>query len=561
MKNNPKISVTAALLKKQWIEKTYPYKRKNFDIAGFFLKLAVAAVLVAAFVVFFGRFTDVYKVIMTDYRPDPVSRVRELLTAVYTVIIVFMTAGAVSLVNRELFAADDIKIFSAMPVSARSVFAAKLVHIYFSQLAVSAVMVITVNVTIAWHVPQTGAFYAVTALTCFIMPLISIALGCILALPFRFLKKFVDGKYILIFIIVTAVAAALLYLYSIVLGAVKGLLVNGGEIKRFFSEARMNSISAAVSFMYPANWIADLAVGKNVAAASLWIILVIAACVTLSMLIIGNILRTALQSRFTGRARKSSRGRKFPAQRNAFFALVKKEFLVIFRTPSYMFSYLSMAIVLPLMVYFCMSVGSSMVQGLVGLDVNLELALFLTLLFGALTNVFCATNVSRDGEMFYAVKALPLGCRTVMFSKVFLCMAVAAFSQLISAALLAFTGFISWPVAVFLFFTGSLFGFVHICVATRYDLNHARFSTEEDGEINQSSAVSAIVLIGLFVSAFVGCAVFVLRIVMLLRNRDLVWLTYLFAGGVAAVAAVLAYLYFIIRLEKRFNSLEGGNFR
>lgn len=551
-------SVTRALLKKQWTEKIYPYKRGNFDVVGFFLKLLIAAALIAVFVIFFGKFIDIYKIIMTKNQPDVSSRAHELLTLVYGVIILFMTVGAVSAVNRELFAADDIKIFSAMPVGARPVFISKIISIYISQLVVATVMILTVNVTVALHTGQGGAFYAVTVLSCFITPLLTIALGSVLALPFRYLKKLLDGKYIVIFVLITAVAGVLFYLYSIILGAVKDLLL-GESLKYFFNEARMNAIGRAVKYMYPSKWLADLAVGRNVAAASVGISVLIVVCAVVSMVIISGILRIALQSRFSGSVSYKGREKKISKPRGGFFALVKKEFLIIFRTPSYMFSYFSMALIMPLMVYFCMSVGSSMVVNLVGLDLNTELALFLTLLFGALTNVFCATNISRDGQMFYTVKALPLGCRKVMFSKIFLCMAVTAFSQLVSALLLAATGFVVWHVAAFLFFTGSLFGFVNICVATRYDFNHARFSTEEDGEIIESSnAISAIIVLGLVISAIVGGAVFLLRIGMLLRNVDLYWLSYLAAGGAAVISAVFAYIYFITGLDKKYYAFEGG---
>lgn len=556
---NKECPVTGALLRKQWIEKTYPYKRGNFDVVGFILKLLIAAALIAVFFVFFGKFTDIYKVIMTAGQPDVTSRAHELLTIVYTVIIVFMVIGAISQINGELFAADDIKIFSAMPVGARAIFISKLATIYLFQLIIATVMVVTVNVTVALHIPQNGAFYAATVLTCFLLPLLTIALGSIFALPFRYLKKFLDGKYLLVFISVTAIAGVLFYIYSIILGAVKDLLL-GDSLKYFFNEARMNAIGRAVKYMYPAKWIADLALGRNLVWGSLGISALIVVCALLSMAIIRRILLVALQSRFSGSSRYVGRKKKMSAPRSGFFALVKKEFLIIFRTPSYMFSYFSVAVIMPLMVYFCMSIGASLVRNLVGLELNMELGLFLTLLFGALTNVFCATNVSRDGEMFYTVKALPLSFKQVMFSKIFLCMAVTALSQAVSAVLLISTGFVAWYAGIFLFGVGMLFSFVHICVATRYDFNHARFSTEEDGEIKESgNVVSTIIILGLLISVITGGAVFLIRIVMLLRNLDLFWLSYLIAGLAAVLSAALACLYFMLRLGKKYYAFEGGS--
>lgn len=397
-----------------------------------------------------------------------------------------------------------------------------------------------------------------TVPACFVLPLITIAIGSVLALPFNLLSRFLQSKFVINFILVTAIAGGLFYLYSIILGGVKEMLL-GDSLRYFFNEARMSAIAGAVSYMYPAKWFADMFTGTEYLVSGLGIVAVLAVCLVLSVVIINYILRGALQSRVAGTQRFIRRSKPLSSCKSGFFALVKKEFLLIFRTPSYMFSYFSVAVIMPLMVYFCMSISSSLVTTLVGLECNPELALFLTLLFGALTNVFCATNISRDGQMFYTVKAMPFGYKTVFFSKVFLCMLVTVVSQLATAVLLASTGYLVWYSALFIFMVGTLFGFVHVCVATRYDFNHARFSTEDDGEIKESdNVVSALIVLGLLVSVLVGGAVFVIRLIMLLFNSDFGYATYLIASGAAVVSSVLAYLYLIGKLGKKYYEFEGG---
>lgn len=558
MRDKLDLRLVRTLLKKQWIERTYGYKRGNFDIVGFILRLLLIAAFMAVFIIFFGKFTDIYISIKTDNALNVNKRAFELFTMVYTVIIVFMTISAVSQINREIFAADDVKIFSAMPVGAKSLFVAKLLIIYFSQLTVAIIAVLAVNITIAIHVPQTSLYYLFTALTCILLPLITIAIASVLALPFNMIKRLLQGRFVITFILVTAIAGVLFYAYSIILGAVKDMLL-GDSLRYFFDEKKMNAIGFATSIMYPAKWLANIMTGTDRLLSGVWILITLAVCIVLSMVLIRYILQGALQSRIAGTTSYIKRGKTISKRSGGFWALVKKDFLLIFRTPSYMFSYFSVAVIMPLMVYFCMSIGSSLVLNLVGLECNLELSIFLTLLFGALTNVFCATNVSRDGEMFYSVKALPLSYKTVFFSKIFLCMAVTALSQMASAILICCTGFVPWYVSLFLFFTGTLFSFVHICVATRYDFNHARFSTEDDGEIKESgNVISTIIVLGMLISIAVGGAVFIVRILMLLRQIDLGYLSYLIAGGSAIVAAVIAYLYFIRKLGDKYYEFDGG---
>lgn len=560
MKEKTDFSLIRTLLKKQWLERTYGFKRGNFDIVGFILRAAIAAAFVAVFVIFFGRFTDIYTVIKTNRQLNVTMRVSELLTIVYTLIIVFMTIGAISQINRQIFAADDIKLFSAMPVGAKSLYISKLLTIYLGQFVYGALVVLTVNITIAAHTPQGWTFYLLTGLTCLLLPLVTIAIGSLLALPFHLLKEFLKEHFIINFVLVTALAGLLFFLYSRILIGVKEMLF-GDSLRYFFSERVMNRIDRATSFMYPAKWLSNLMLGLNVVWSTVGIVITLAVCLVVSMIIIRGIMGRALQSRMAGSTHYIKRGGRVGSMHTGFFALVKKEFLLIFRTPSYMFSYFSVALIMPLMVFFCMDTAVPLIERLVGInDCNLELAIFLTLLFGALTNVFCATNVSRDGAMFYSVKALPLSCKKVFFSKVCLCMAVTVLTQLASAITLMASPYLAVGDGFFLFVVGTAFSFVQICVATRYDFNHAKFSTEDDGEIKESSnVVSTLIVLGLITSVLVGGIVVLIKVYAKLKNVPNPYLTYIIAGAAAAIAAVLAGLYFIIGLEKKYYSFEGGS--
>ncbi len=574
-------ALIGALLKKQRIESLYRYRRGKFDAIGFLLSLALVATIVALFVVFFGKFVGIYLQIKgvfsiegVENRPDFHYELRlyELMTLVYAVVFVFMTIGAVTKINRQIFDADGARLYSAMPIDSTSLYIAKICTIYLSQLLTSVLIVLTVNVTAAVNAAQFVAldwrYYVVSVATCFLLPLLTIAIGSLLALPFGAVKRFLKDKFALNFVLVTALTCVAFYVYSLILTAVKQMLL-GDELKYFFDETKMTAIVGMVRCMYPVKWLVDLTlsglnpaslhIGHGALVAGLGIAGVSVICVALSLFMLRMMLQRALQSRnaaggsFVKRAGDISRGK------HGFFALVKKEFLLIFRTPSYMFSYLSVAVVMPLMVYFCMSVGASLMESLVGLKTDLELALFLTLLFGALTNVFCATNVSRDGEMFYSVKAYPLSHKSVFFSKIFLCMIVTALSQLANAILLISTGSVVWYAGLFVFFVGTAFGFVNVCVATRYDFNHAHFSTDEDGEIKESNGVvSTIIVFGVLTAFLVGGLLFIMRVMTSLRQIELGYLTYVVGSAASIICAGLAYLYFVGKLGKKYYKFEGG---
>lgn len=557
-KRGVKTRTVRALLRKGREERRSQFKAGRFDLLGSLLRLVLVAAIVALFVVFFGQFVEMYTAVKSAGKTDIMGRSVELLTVLYTAVLLGMVIGGIGQLGRELFNSDDMKIFSAMPINARTLFVAKLISIYKGQLGIALVAVLTINATFAWKVGVTVAFWLMTAVICLLLPLITIGLAAVLVPLFQAVKRFLRERYFLTFLLVTAVLGAGFWAYSLLLGGVKELLL-GDSLKYFFNEQVMATVGRVCSLLYPARWFANIMTGSEFVWSWVGLAGVALVSILLALLIINTILTRALQARNQGVSTSMLKTTYLTERGGKLGALLKKEFLLIFRTPSYMFSYFSVAVIMPLMVYFCMDVGASLVEDLIGLDSSLELGLFLTVLFGALTNIFCATNISRDGEMFYTVKAMPLNYKTVFMSKIVLCLIVTAGTQAASALMLWLTGTVGGMEALFIGAVGLLFGFVNIAVATRYDFNHAKFSTEDDGEIKESSGtVSAVIVMGLVLSFVVGGAVFVLKVMSQLREFEYGYLTYIIAGSVAVLAVVFAALYLLMGLKRKYYEFSGG---
>ena len=552
-----RLGAVRALLRKGRQERRSMFKAGQFDFLGFLLRVVLVGAIVALFVIFFGRFIDVYLAVKTGGQTDRAARALEILTILYTAIVLGLVIGGVGQLGRELFSADDMKIYSAMPINARTLFLARLISFYRGQFVIALVCVVTVNATFAWKVGVTIAFWGLSVATCFILPLITMGIAALLVPLFQILKRFVRERYVVLFLVVTALLGVAIFLYSIILDGVKQLLL-GDSLKYFFNENVMNTIGTLCDYLYPARWLANILTGVDELSSWIGIAAVCVVSLFASMLIIRRILTRALQARNQSTTAAFRHG-YLHDRGTKLGALLKKEFLHIFRTPSYMFSYFSVALIMPLMVYFCMDVGASLVLNLVGIDCNLELALFLTVLFAALTNVFCATNISRDGEMFYAVKAMPVSYKTVILSKLFLCLIVTLISQVATSVLLFAAGMVSLPDALFIGVIGLLFSLADIAVATRYDFNHAKFSTEDDGEIKESSGtVSMVIIVGMLFSFLVGGLVFALKIFSQLGGYEIGYLSYVLSAALCALTLFLALFYLLFRLKRKYYEFSGG---
>ena len=537
MKDRIDFPVVGALLRKQFHERTFTFTKGNFDPLGFLFKILIVAAFVTVFVIFFGKFTDIYLALKVDNAYDKGARLFELLSFVYMLIMISMTVSAVTSLVREFFRADDVIIF-------------RLVYPFMA-----------VNFTVAMHAEVGAWFYCMTVLSVFVLPLFTIGIGSILALPFYAIVEFLKPRFVLMFIVVTILTAAGFTLYAFLLGAVKEMLL-GDQLRYFFSEPVMRLIGSVTAHLYPASLLADFILKRELLISGIVLLAVFAVSIVLSMLIIRAVLIRALQSRIAGSENFMYPKREVASAGSVFSALLKKEFVQIFRTPSYMFSYFSVAVVMPLMVFFCMDVGAQLIYKVLNLNCNVELAIFLTLLFSALTNAFCSTNISREGVMFYSVKALPVSYKQVVFAKIVFCMAVAVLSQLVSAVVLAATGYIMWYVALFVFAVGVLFSFAQICFATRYDFAHARFSTEEDCEIRESgNTVSTIIALGMLLSFLIGGIVLLVRLLIALHGNGAGfydYITYLVVSAVSLLAAGLSFFYLIRKLGEHYYEFSGG---
>lgn len=546
------------LLKKQGKEVASSFKDKNFDKLGFALKIITVFAFVASFVFLFIRFSDVYFAVTINGQTDGTARAFELLTIIYEAVLIILTASAVAQINYALFHNEENMLLSAMPISGATLYFSKLISVYLRQLAVCVVFVLTVNLTFAARIDSGVWYYFSTLLMTVILPFVSIAIASFIVLPLRKAVYFFRGRFVLSFISSTLLLAAGIYVYYLILTGVKQILI-GEDLRYFFDEETMTAIAQVTGHLYPAAFLAGFVLGKNLLVNGLAMLAIALAGVGISALMIKLLFTSAMQSKANGE--KKFVGKKKPLSKpcSPFAALLRKEFITVFRTPSYMFSYFSVAVVMPLMVYFCLSLGDSMVTTLVGVDTSLELAVLLTLMFGALTNTFCATNVSRDGMMFYSVKAMPVSGKTVMFAKVVLCLIISCTSNLASAITVTATGYVTAGEGVIVALVGIALAFAQICYATRADMARPRFAQNERGEIKQpGELVSQIIVIGIVAAFLLGGVLLYIRIATALHGVRAGAVTYVVSVICALAAAALFYWYLIHRLEEKYRKVSGG---
>ena len=549
------------LLKKQLHERLSYFKRnrRNIDVVGMLLSVVLTVLVLGVIAVVFKQFIEKYSTIRINNVLDVQARLYEIMTIVYEIALLISVFGATSALTRAIFESDDRNVLIVLPIKPQAIFFAKMVSVYFSQALLSVCITLPLVIVFAEVTGQDIMFIVISTVASLLIPFISLGLASILCLPFYFVKRFFQSKYVLFLLSITALMAALFVGYAQILNFFENLLVTG-DIKFFFSQEIMEFIINLTDKLVPANFLARLVFGIEPLKNGLILLGVIVVLGLIGFGVEYLLYNAAVKIRVQNNDGIVFHAKKLSRPRSVTRGLIAKEMGAILFTPDYAFQYISVAAILPIMVYFCMGLGESLLSQLLHVEMNFELALLLTVLFGSLTNTFCAINISREGRSFYMQKTLPIKHSKYIGVKIGLNLVVTILSVGVSTLVITLLGFLTYVEAIFVFGVGVVLGFAQICFATRKDLNKPYFPTEEDNTVKEGNGnVSTIIVLGMIISLIIGGIPLVYGVLNMLKGGGMESFTYLFAGGLAVLVLIASLLYTFIGLRAKFERLSEGD--
>lgn len=557
--------MVGVLLRKQMHERLSYFKRnrKNIDVVGILLSAVLVALVLFVVATVFKQFIEKYSTIRINNVLDVNARLYEIMTIVYEIVLLISIFGSTAQLARSIFESDDRNVLAVLPIKPQAIFIAKMIGLYFSQAVLSVCVTLPLVVVFAQVTSQDTAFIVIATVASLLIPFISLGVASILCLPFYFIKRFFQSKYILFLVSVTALAAVLFFGYAKMLKFFEQLMATG-DIKFFFSQEIMEFIIDLTAKLVPANFISKLIFGINPIMNGLMLLAIIVGLGLIGFGVEYLLYNLAIKIRVQNNDGIVFHAKRLSRPRSVTKGLMYKELGAILFTPDYAFQYVSVAAILPVMVYFCIGLGESLLGSLLHVEMNFELALLLTVLFGSLTNTFCAINISREGRSFYLQKTLPIKYTKLIGVKIALNFIVTILSVGISTAVITVLGYIEYLEGAFVFFIGVVMGLAQICFATRKDLNKPFFPTEEDNTVKESNGnVSTIIVLGMITSLIIGGVPLGFGVLGNFKSieiiADIEGFTYLFAGAVAMVTLVASLLYTFIGMKKKFERLSEGD--
>jgi ABC-2 type transport system permease protein len=525
--------------------------RKNLDVLGLLTTILLAAVVIWVIIQVFAVFVRTYtKVSFPGNRDD------EILTIAYSLVLIFNIFSGLKKIDSSITSGDDLEILVGLPIKSQTLFLSKLTGIFIQQIFNSFLFIFPLNLTFGIITAQGSDFILLSIFVCLILPLISIIISAFLAIPYHYLVKYLKSKFLFLTILFAALISLAFFVYAQILKLIKSLLETGA-IKFVFDAKRINYIRNLCKWLFPGRILSEISLGEQV-----WLNLLILLGLVGSIGVLAFISIRRLFVRVTQGKLENSRfifqRTKKQKEQPVIRALVRKEFINVLRTPNYSFQYFAVTLTVPLMVYTSITLTSSLVTKSIGLNLNFELTFFIIIIFSVLTNTFCATNISRDGNMFRVLKTLPISHQQIILAKIIFSALVSLISISLTVVIMALYRYVLWWEAIVIFLTTTLISLSEIFFATRKDLNKPRFPKKQNEITESNNTVSLITVLGLLFSLVIGGLTLLSRILTTFR------VGFEFGSGMALLIVLavslllfaLSLLYLCSGLKKKYYSLE-----
>ena len=534
-------------------------QKKRIDILGFLTSIIFTLVIAGIFGILVYAVADGYLDIKIDKVSDPIARAHELLNAVYTIIIVALGIMCLEKMRSTLARSSDIPIFLRLPVKNGTIFRAKFTALLLWTYVTAFMLIIPVNAIFYFVLGAGRDFLINTAIVYLLLPMVSFLLATLLILPYMVIIKFLSTRYFLSFVSLSVLVVGAFFLYSGILDVLRGLFETG-SIKFLFTSDFVDILMGAKLYTYPANALASLLLGIDMQKSILISAGFAAAALLFTFLITGALYRLVLYRNRDGRKSRSRFTLGF--RRGVTSSLLRKEFVTVYREPKYLFSYFAIAFAMPFMIYCCYTLFETLIFNALGRGFEFSLALLVVLVFGILTNTFCATNITRDGKSALKAKSFPVKASKLLFSKVLFCSIISSLSVLGSVAMLYFTVGMTPFNAVITCVIGLVFSFSQILIATRTDLNCAVVdASPEEGARTSDRTIAKVVTVGLFFAVIIGFVTFFVSVFAgtapaFLKGFEVKEVyVYLIPAIIALIYFGASLVYYLVNIEKAFSKL------
>lgn len=369
-----------------------------------------------------------------------------------------------------------------LPVSPIKLFLSEILVYYFKQLLLSILVLAPIFITYATITMCGGVYFYLMMLPSIILITSApFCIGVLLSVLVIKIVNLIEKSPLVLLILFVAIISAFFVIY---VSALKWLLVvfENEDTAGLISAQSSNMISKISYKLYFALLFSNVLLNIN----SWKSLIIIIAILSILLLAIYFLVKHYFLDFFRNSLSLEKKAKKvrYKLKKSCLTAtLLKKDFTIIFRSSNYLFSYLSIVLATPILVFFCNIIVSELGLKITGsmmfpAIVFIELALFIVI--GA---AFSATTITREGRGFAVMKTMPIKAKTEIKAKILLYCIVSIPIVFFTSFILFAAGYISLINCLVIAFSVSVFVYGSICFGINKDLKSPKISKSSGKEV------------------------------------------------------------------------------
>lgn len=504
--------------------------------------------------------------------------VRSGLRIEFLVIITLLTMGietivATSTVVKNLYMNGDNELLLRFPVNGAEILIAKSIYCALHNFVVCVLFTLPFYVVFGVVTDAVVGYYFAALGMIIFSTMFPFFVANLIAIPVMRAVNAVKNQFLLILIFVILVICGCFVLY---MEALSGILtyLSDNNANLFGDPVIREKLINFAAHAYPFNWYAYVLNGKvaggltakDLGLSFLWIFLIdvvlgVGAYFVTTKFYYGTILKGIETEKVTFQ-KKNQKNRK----RSIFGTLLNREFFLIFRSFNYSFQYFAMACAAPVMVYYCNDIAASMGKKSVGASIVPGLTLLVIIIFVTIVVSFASTSISREGNVFYHTKVIPVSYTNQILVKLFLYALVGTISVALSCIVVGATfGSEKGGNLLSAMDVGAIFGISEMvvlaqtCLSMWADIKSPTFNVSGDGELVSANKNVALALFtGIITAVLYGVFAMVFSFGFTIGDSQFEMtpsVVYGILAGVSGVVLIASVCLLFINLEKRYTKI------
>lgn len=466
----------------------------------------------------------------------------------------------------SLYYAKDTAFLASLPIKQSTVFASKFTASLIGEVASYALFVVPAAIIYALHVPVTIQYVLSAVVIVLLGAMIPFALVNLVVALLMHVSVFTKHRDK--FATAAGIVFLLLYIIGVQMLSRSMQNVSSEQIMAFLSGGLLDTVT---SVFPPAKWASSaLVYGGSTGLTNLLLFAAVCAvCFVLCYLVAGHLYQrgAAAQEETAVRNKKVDIKTAGKKEGSPLWAIFRKEWKSVLRSPTYVMNGLISVIMAPLMVVMMMIAipiqevaseigmsGASASELLSSLPQDVMMMLMLIVVgfgyFFAAMNICGMTVYSREGESSWLMMVLPVTAATQLRGKILFSMSVTMLAALLMSIAFFFAWHAAWWICVVMFIGITLLSTPVVLVGIYIDLARPRlhWDSERRAMKSNTNTVYGMLLELVYLAAMIG-------LVFLINDLTMFIVA---AMGISLVLSVVIYVVMIKaapRLQARMMEL------